>query len=136
MTSNDSKPPAYNQTPLEVKCHCSAVTLQIPHPPKWVNECLCSICYSYGALWAYYKRNEVLVTADAGAGTDKYIWGDRDIEFHRCRNCGCITHWWPTEKFSKDPAAMMGVNMRLAKKEVLDGVRRESLDPGVECEFS
>ena len=25
--------------------------------------------------------------------TQPYVWGDRMLAFHRCRKCGCTTHW-------------------------------------------
>ena len=64
------------------------------------------------------------MTADPA--TDQYIWGDKDLEFHRCGKCGCVTHWWPTKKYSTDPSAEMGVNTRMLDKKVLEGVERYS----------
>ena len=139
-TAPDSTlPPSYNSTPLFTQCHCSTIKLILPFPPTKINECQCSICYRYGALWAYYPRNQVLVTAEAdvdanagagtsastsasAGGTETYLWGNRDIEFRRCTHCGCVTHWWATEKGDKSPSATMGVNMRMAEREVLNGV--------------
>ena len=70
----------------------------------------------------------MLVTADPA--TDQYIWGDKDLEFHRCRNCGCVTHWWPTKQYTTDPSAEMGVNTRMLDKKVLEGVKWQRLAPG------
>ena len=30
--------------------------------------------------------------------TDICMWGRRGIEFHRCRVCGCVTHWAAVDK--------------------------------------
>jgi hypothetical protein len=52
--------------------------------------------------------------------TDVYVWGDKTLETHRCRNCGCVSHW-----VVMDPEVdEMGVNARLMAPEVLAaGVR-------------
>ena len=99
---------------IEASCHCGAVRFTAETAPVDVNSCNCSICRRYGTLWAYYQRPQVRFAADNGP-TDVYMWGDRDLEFHRCRGCGCVTHW-----VSVDSAHMrMGVNARLMPPEVL-----------------
>jgi hypothetical protein len=51
--------------------------------------------------------------------TDAYLWGDGTLEFHRCQNCGCVSHW-----VAVDPGAdRMGVNARLMDLEVLAAAR-------------
>jgi hypothetical protein len=106
---------------IESSCHCGAVKLEIAQAPETVTDCNCSICRRYGVLWAYYEPSQVSIGAGA---TDIYMWGDRDIEFHRCRNCGCITHWAPADK----SRARMGVNVRLMAPEILARVRIRHLD--------
>jgi len=75
----------------EVTCHCGAVRLTVPRPPDEVTECNCSVCRRLGARWAYYAPTEVRV-AQVGS-TQPYVWGERMMAFHRCRRCGCVTHW-------------------------------------------
>ena len=108
---------------VHASCHCGAVRLEIDTPPAEVTECNCSICRRYGVLWAYYRPRQVrLVPADAT--TDVYMWDDRSIGFHRCRACGCVTHWAPT-----DPARdRMGVNARLLDPAVVARARVRHLD--------
>ena len=101
-------------------CHCGAVTLEIASAPETVTDCNCSICRRYGVLWAYYSPRDVRV---AGA-TDIYMWNDRSIEFHRCRACGCVTHWAPVDRDHDK----MGVNARLMEPEVLSRARIRRLD--------
>lgn len=102
---------------VEASCHCGAIRFATETVPEAVNDCSCSICRRYSALWAYYKPADVRFAADNGPA-DSYIWGDRTIEFHRCRSCGCVTHWrainsiWPE----------MGVNTRMMAAEVIAGV--------------
>jgi hypothetical protein len=100
---------------IEASCHCGAVRLEIAVPPPTVTDCNCSICRRYGVLWAYYSPRQVRIVATGGA-TDIYLWGDRSIEFHRCKNCGCITHWAAVDK----RLDRMGVNARLMDPALLE----------------
>ena len=104
---------------IEATCHCGLVHLEVAQAPEAVNECTCSICRRYGTLWAYYSPTLVHLTPPTGA-TDIYMWGDRILEFHRCKQCGCITHWAPVDKTYD----RMGVNARLMEPDVLVGARR------------
>lgn len=103
---------------IEAICHCGAVHVQVPQAPEEVKECNCSICRRTGALLAYYSPKDVQVIPESGA-TDIYMWGDREIEFHRCKVCGNFTHWSPVDK-SYD---RMGVNARLMPPELLADIR-------------
>jgi len=83
----------------------------------------CSICRRYGVMWAYYSPKVVQIISAADA-TDVYMWNDRSIEFHRCRNCGCVSHWSPVDKTYD----RMGVNARLMPFEILVHTRVRRLD--------
>ncbi|KAF1352001.1 hypothetical protein BDV97DRAFT_388573 [Delphinella strobiligena] len=52
------------QAHLSITCHCKAITITFPPLREPANECLCNICRRYGALWAYYKPDEVRVEGD------------------------------------------------------------------------
>jgi len=108
---------------IEASCHCGSVKLEIAAAPETVTNCNCSICRRYGVLWAYYSPSDVRIVADEGA-TDMYMWDDRSLEFHRCRNCGCVTHWAAVDK-SRD---RMGVNARLMAPAILTAARIRHLD--------
>ena len=99
---------------LTSSCHCGAVQIEVEAAPETVTECNCSICRRYGVLWAYYSPKQVRIAAGAGA-TDVYMWNDRSIEFHRCRHCGCVSHWAPVDQTYH----RMGVNARLMPPEIL-----------------
>ncbi len=72
----------------------------------------------YGALWAYYQPERVRVLPSEPP-TDVYVWGDRTLKTHRCRECGCVSHW-----VAFDPGVdVMGVNARLMDPEVLAAAR-------------
>jgi hypothetical protein len=42
--------------------------------------------------------------------TFAYVWGDKMLELHHCRTCGCTTHWTP---IGQAYANRMGINARL-----------------------
>ena len=56
---------------LQLACHCEGVILSFPSPEEPLNECLCSICRRYAALWAYYQPEEVQIKGE----TEFYVWG-------------------------------------------------------------
>lgn len=102
---------------IEASCHCGAIRFAVATAPEDLNDCGCSICRRYGALWAYYPPTEVVFAPDSGP-TDIYMWGDHDLEFHRCRACGGLTHWAPADR----AYPRMGVNFRMTAPEVLEAI--------------
>lgn len=114
---------------IQASCHCGAVVLDIADAPTEVTECNCSICRRYGVLWAYYPPGKVKVRVDGGI--DSYLWDDRSIAFHRCRTCGCVTHW-----SAVDPArGRMGVNARLMAPDILGQARVRHLDGAISEQY-
>jgi hypothetical protein len=108
---------------IGASCHCGEIALEIEAAPSEITNCNCSICRRYGVLWAYYSPKQVRVQS-MGERTDTYLWGDKMIAFHRCPNCGCVSHW-----AALDPAIdRMGVNARLMSAEVLAAARVRHLD--------
>jgi hypothetical protein len=99
---------------IEASCHCGAVHVAVATAPETVTSCQCSICRRYGTLWAYYSPKHVRIAPPDGA-TDIYMWGDRDLEFHRCKVCGCVTHWAAVDRTHD----RMGVNARLLPPEIV-----------------
>ena len=108
---------------IEASCHCGAVKLEIETPPATVTYCNCSICRRYGVLWAYYPPIQVRIAKGDGA-THIYMWDDRSIEFHRCKSCGCVTHWAAVDR-ARD---RMGINARLMEPAILAKARVRKLD--------
>ena len=108
---------------IHASCHCGAVQLAIETAPSEITDCNCSICRRYGVLWAYYEPAQVRVEG----ATQTYLWDDRSIAFHRCVDCGCVSHW-----SSVDPERQrMGVNARLMDLEVRGRARVRRLDGAV-----
>ncbi|HEX3498611.1 MAG TPA: GFA family protein [Stellaceae bacterium] len=110
---------------IQASCHCGAIELEIDLAPEEITDCNCSICRRYGALWAYYSPAQVHIVQPAS--TDIYTWDDKSIQFHRCRNCGCVTHWSAVAA-STD---RMGVNARLMAPDVVKRARLRFLDGAV-----
>jgi hypothetical protein len=60
---------------------------------------------------------------------DFYCWGDKEVEFHRCNSCGCLTHYVTTQKCSED---ILAVNMRMAENEVISRIPVRKIN-GASC---
>jgi len=103
---------------IKASCHCGAVRLEVPAVPEEVASCNCSICTKIGGLWAYYKPEQVKHTTPRES-IDTYIWGDKLIQFCRCRTCGCTTHW---ESISPDVTDRMGINASMMTDIKLDDI--------------
>ena len=109
--------PGAHQDGLEQRkqgsCHCGAVQVSVPRLPATVTECHCSICRRYGALWAYYRTDEVSFSGP----TQVYVWGRKYVAFHRCGNCGCVVGWQPRGDYPE-----CSVNARMLDEFNLDAV--------------
>lgn len=90
-------------------CHCGAVRFEVEEPEQ-VLDCNCSHCRLYGSLVAYYPQREVRFAGPPD--TFIYQWGDRDLEFHHCKTCGCATH---TTLAGVAMAEKIAVNARLIR---------------------
>lgn len=108
---------------VEGSCHCGKVRIEIDTAPDEVTDCNCSICRRYGTLWAYYSPKQVRVSEDVP--TEVYQWNKHWIDFHRCADCGCVTHWTAAGNPSAD---RMGVNIRLMAPDVLAAARVRHFD--------
>jgi len=100
---------------LRGACHCGAVRFRIAPRPDTATICNCSVCRRYGAIWAYGWLEggagpEVVVT---GGARTAYVRGDREIAFHRCAACGCLTDWTGLVP-QADGRVRIAVNLRLA----------------------
>jgi hypothetical protein len=110
-------------TPV-ASCHCGAIRLHVRQLPRTVTSCNCSICRRYGALWAYYKPTSVRIEAPKD-GLRKYSWNKRIRDYHRCKQCGCVTHY--TYR-GQQRQRTMGVNAANFAPSELAGVRVRHLD--------
>lgn len=94
---------------LTGSCHCGAVHWTFAGDPQTATACNCTICRRYGTLWAYDWVDEGITTSGP---TTHYIRGDREIEFHFCATCGCVT-WWRGIAAQDDGRRRIAVNLRL-----------------------
>ncbi len=113
-----------NEEILTGYCHCGNVTLTISHPTKTATECNCSICSRYASIWGYFREPEVKVTIKE-SGVSDYSWGDKEILFHHCNKCGCITHYSSADKSKSDRIA---VNYRMFKPALLKSIKIRHFD--------
>jgi hypothetical protein len=109
---------------IETTCHCGAVSIAIPSKPRQLTSCNCSICRRYGALWAYYKADDVRVRSARGA-TTSYSWDDKSLKSVRCGTCGCVSHWEPVQLQAD---SRVGVNTKNFEPCALGEVRVRHLD--------
>ncbi|KAK7747435.1 hypothetical protein SLS53_001690 [Cytospora paraplurivora] len=129
LAPGDELPPPepVNPDKLTATCHCGRISVEMRTHPSKINECQCTICYRYGALWSYFPQDDVNISVNiptpaspsggiskSGRSTDSsqravnrsglksYVRSDSAsdgrIAFFFCEHCGCMTHWALTEK--------------------------------------
>ena len=118
-----TEPTGDAQTGPIASCHCGAVNIVLPHAPSVVVECNCSLCRRYGVRWVYYDASELTGLPEPGT-TDSYAWNGKHVDFHRCRTCGCVTHWAPRSA----SRITRGINARLLPEAVVAAARLRHKD--------
>lgn len=109
---------------ITARCHCGKVEVKVENAPEFLGDCNCSICRRYKALWGYYPPEEVSATAGEDL-IDSYIWGDRQVLFQRCHECGCVTHYVTTDSC---PVDIVGINFRMVDPALYKGIKIKPLD--------
>lgn len=109
---------------IEASCHCGAVKITIKKLPASYTECNCSICRRYAAQWLYVQANEVEITADEGQ-ISRYQWGDNEIDFCHCRDCGSITHYC---SLPESDSSRVAINGRILDPQLLTGLNKREFD--------
>ena len=107
---------------IKLQCHCGNIGMEVKQLPDLLGDCNCSICRRYKSLWGYYAPEDVTIT---GEELSSYIWGDKDVDFRRCSNCGCVTHYITTDKC---PTKILAVNFRMADPGVYKTVTIRAID--------
>ncbi|WDR04091.1 GFA family protein [Devosia algicola] len=105
--------------PLTATCHCGATRIEVDRAPDNATACNCTYCSKAGALWAYYRPDEVRILA---ADSDK-VYAPNGLNLHHfCAHCGTNTYgdtpdWSEADIGSDTPtvpeARKIGVNVRL-----------------------
>ena len=125
------------EEPLTATCHCGRVCVQIPFKPASLNECHCTVCYKYGALWAYFPRAKVVITTASDTTLQSYIRDDNadgNLEFVRCAHCGCMVCWRGVGAYAatadpEEDTGKMGVNCRMLPEKEIEGIAKR-VSPG------
>jgi hypothetical protein len=98
---------------IKGSCHCGAVEWSFDGVPETATACNCSVCRRYGTLWAYdYIDERIKISGQ----TKAYIWGDKELGFHFCVNCGGIAYWKGLEA-DEQGRTRIAVNLRLAEPD-------------------
>lgn len=109
---------------MEANCHCGNIQIEAGEAPEQVTECNCSICRRYAALWAYYNPENVRINVRAHQ-SKFYIWGDREVEFHHCTVCGCLTHYVTTPKCTD---RIVAINVRMSDPVLISEIPVREVD--------
>ncbi|WP_434360773.1 aldehyde-activating protein [Parasalinivibrio latis] len=99
-------------------CHCGEVNIVVYQKPQSLTRCNCSLCQRYSAVWGYFKPVDVEIDANTGS-LDTYCWGDKMINFNRCKTCGCVTHYTLTSKTQNDK---VGINFNMGDSSLINEI--------------
>ena len=70
---------------LTATCHCGAIKIALPAHPTAAKTCNCSYCQRTGAVWAYYKPDELKFLSQGGETT----YSPTGLNHHHfCSTCG------------------------------------------------
>ena len=107
---------------LNLFCHCGRVSVRTERRPDFIHDCNCTLCQKTGAIWGYFAPREVAVQGTT-AGYSRDDKKEPGVSIRFCSNCGATTHFELTEAaIAKFGNKMLGVNMRLANENDLQGV--------------
>jgi len=109
---------------ITASCHCGNITISVPDTIETVTSCNCSICSKYAALWAYFTAEQVKVNAPVDT-IGNYCWGDKTVNFHHCKQCGCVTHYTSVEQGHN---VRVAVNFRLLDAKALSAFKIRYFD--------
>ncbi len=74
---------------LTASCHCGATKIELPGQPQSAKECNCSYCARTGAVWGYYRLDELSFVSREEERT--YSASDGINRHHFCGRCGMQT---------------------------------------------
>ncbi|MFK8043835.1 GFA family protein [Congregibacter sp.] len=115
----------------EASCHCGAIKITLAITPETLVQCTCSVCRRYGAQWAFLDTETTSVKAAPGSLVS-YIWGDKQIAFQHCANCGCMTHY---DSLSEEQPKRVAVNGRMLAAEVTQDLKLRTFDGAETWQF-
>jgi hypothetical protein len=114
---------------IKGRCYCGATEFEIDAAPESVTFCTCSFCSKTGALWAYYRPDQVRFTRLEHDG----LYAPRLNKHHFCPVCGMTTYGespsWDLETKLPDFSRMtVAINARLLEDFDLDTVEHKTID--------
>lgn len=85
---------------LKGSCHCGRNRFEVDGDlPDKLTRCTCSICAKRGALYAYFRPDQLRITqADSDAA---YRWNSKQVANHFCSACGCSV-WVDSPAYQRD----------------------------------
>lgn len=121
-------------------CHCGKTKIALPGQPTQARSCNCTYCSRAGAIWAYYKPDQLRFIAQE----DEQTYAPRGMNRHHfCGTCGMQT-WGDSPDWASmynadgtpkngDPHAMptervYQVNLNLVDDLDWSGIEIEKLD--------
>ncbi|WIY51877.1 GFA family protein [Devosia sp. YIM 151766] len=73
---------------LHATCHCGATRIALPSQPVQAKSCNCTFCARTGAVWAYYKHDELEFISREGEA----VYSPSGMNHHHfCSKCGIQT---------------------------------------------
>lgn len=114
----------------KASCHCGNVQITVAELTETTTSCNCSICNRFGALWMYYKADDLAIQCEK-TPTVAYIWGDKTIEFHHCPLCGCTTHYLSVDKENQRAA----INGRMFNLDIITSIKIRKFDGAVSWQY-
>jgi len=112
---------------LVASCHCGATRIELSGLPTDIKECNCTFCHRTGAVWGYFKPEEVrVVSADHDA-----IYAPRGMnQHHFCGHCGGNVYGsspdWAS-MYNNDGTLKAGMSEGIPTKKIL-GVNLRMVD--------
>ena len=98
-------------------CHCGKTAFRINGDiPATLTRCTCSFCAKRGALYAYYRPEQFVMTTPH-ENVSTYRWNTKLVAHNFCGACGCAT-FTDSPDFQRDGSwdgktRRFGVNARL-----------------------
>ncbi|MBB3235020.1 GFA family protein [Phyllobacterium endophyticum] len=114
---------------IQASCHCGAVKMEIFEAPAQITACTCTFCTKRGALWAYYRPDQIKLAVTPGADA---VYARNSLnKHHHCNVCGCGTFsevptWTNYQPDSDRPR--ISVNIRLFDNFDTGSLPVETLD--------
>lgn len=121
---------------LIATCHCGQTAIELPRLPADAKECNCSYCSRTGAVWGYYRPDELKILSNVDDRT--YSATSSGNVHHFCGRCGMQT-WGASPDWASlynsdgspkngDPTAVPTTFIYAVNLRLIDGFDFSSVD--------